>query len=146
MISSRLLFAAVLMGATCARAQSPPEGLQKSLDCMLQVLKTTYGVSDPKIVDPGDPIGTETTPDSSDPKIPGVTGFVCVQYNPDEKNRWDKPTEFCHNRASTHTPYLFTGMFPGLLPPSGKLDMHVSEVVVYWWNAKCGVAALIITG
>lgn len=123
-MSARLIFAFAIFVATCADAQPLSEGLQKATDCMLQVLKTTPGVSEPKV---------DVANDS-----------VCLGYRPDEKTVWEQPTTFCldPNFHSTKTPYVFTGYFPGVVSsPGEESDIHVSESVIKKWNAQCGVFA-----
>jgi hypothetical protein len=116
----RLITALAIIAATCAQAQPLPDGLQKVTDCMLQVLKSTPGVSDPKI-------GT------------GNNGSLCLEYRPDEKSVWEGPTAFCIDTKNAKPPYQFLGNFPGLLSPGEKTDIHVSESVMNKWNAQCGV-------
>jgi hypothetical protein len=90
---------------------------------MLQVLKTTPGVSDPKI----DPNG----------------GNPCLEYRPDEKSVWEQPTTFCldPNFHSPQTKYIFTGLFPGVVLPGVGFDIHISKIVMDKWDAQCGVFA-----
>ena len=121
---ARLITALAIIGATCAEAQPLSEDLQKATDCMLRVLKTTPGVSDPKIAIDKD--------------------SVCLEYRPDEKALWEQPTTFCldPNFHSTETRYVFTGHFPGVMSTMEKEpDIHVSEAVMDKWNAQCGVLA-----
>jgi hypothetical protein len=121
---ARLITALAIIGATCAEAQPLSGDLQKATDCMLRVLKTTSGVSDPK--------------------IDTANSLVCLEYRPDEKAVWLEPTTFCldPNFHSTKTRYVFTGHFPGVLSPTEKeTDIHVSKSVMEKWDAQCGVFA-----
>ena len=115
--------ALAIVAATGAGAEPLSDGLKKATDCMLQILKTTPGVSEPKI---------DIARDS-----------VCVEYRPHEKSVWENPTRFCLNSdyGSLHTPYIFNAFFPGATVPGGKLDIHVSASVMEKWNKKCGVSA-----
>lgn len=125
---ARLIAAVAIIGTTCAEAQPLSDGLQKATDCMLQVLKTTPGVSAPQI-------GT------------GNNGSMCVEYRPDEKAVWDGPTAFCTDPKDAGPPYQFMGDFPGIVSSAEEVpDMHVSEVVMKKWKDQCGVlTAAILT-
>lgn len=90
----------------------------------------------------------KTTPGVSDPKIDETKGEVCLEYQPDEKDRWVQATKFCldSNFHSTKTEYVFTGIFPGMVSsPDEKLDTHVSASVMKKWKAQCGVYAIGFT-
>jgi len=122
MRAGRITALAVVI-ATCAGAEPLSEGLKKATDCMMQVLQTTPGVSDPK--------------------LDTANGSVCLRYQPNEKSVWEQPTSFCldSNSHVPETPYVFTGDFPGLTAPGEEPDTHVSDAVMQKWNAQCGVYA-----
>ena len=89
---------------------------------MLRILKTTRGVSEPSIYDDGN--------------------ALCLEYSPDEKDRWVQPTRFCLQRDTAHgTPY-FMALFPGL--GDEPLDTHVSDAVIARWHKRCGVIAFVL--
>jgi len=122
------LFAILAVGvATVARAQTdlgPSPDLTQSAYCMLGILKTMPGVTDPKLDDARD-------------------GF-CLEYQPDEKSRWVQPTRFClqASRNAAHRPYEFMAIFPGVVPVGGEPDIHISQSIMQKWNAQCGVHAM----
>lgn len=92
---------------------------------MLQVLKTTPGVSDPQI-------GT------------GNNGSLCLEFRPAEKTVWEGPTAFCTDTSNRSPPYSFIGNFPGILPQGEKFDIHVSDSVMKEWRAQCGIDSTAI--
>jgi hypothetical protein len=121
-----LFFTIAIFAATCAYAQPSSEGLQKATDCMLQVLKTTPGVSDPKIY-----VDKDST---------------CLEYRPDEKAVWGGGLSgFCITTRTASPPYQFEGSFPGLLGPGEEdADLHVTDVVVKKWREHCEVFTILI--
>jgi hypothetical protein len=105
--------------AQAGSALSPD--LKQSADCVFGILKTTPGVTGPKIDNAKDEF--------------------CLEYQPDEKSRWVQPTRFCLQGARNvdHGRYEFMALFPGLHAVGEEPDIHVSRSVMQKWNAQCGV-------
>lgn len=107
--------------------QIPPH-IKKTMGCMLRVLKTVPGVSNPRmhIVTTGD-----------------VTQSF-IEYRATEATRWVQPTRFILHKTSDGGIW-FLATLPGILPPGGSLDLHVTDAVMKKWKAQCGVDANVIT-
>jgi hypothetical protein len=128
---SRLIAVSAFVSATAAHAQPLPEGLQKAADCMVRVLITTPGVSNPQI------------------DIDGNGDAVCLSFMPAEKNIWEGGfVHFCLDKNFTSSkPYNFTGIVPGITdtPPNEDSDNHVTISVVNRWNKQCPVGVIAIS-
>jgi hypothetical protein len=102
-----------------------PLPLEQTAECMLKVLKTVPGVSEPRL-------GNVTT---------GGWTHPFLEYRAAEESRWIQPTRFdVQKRDDGHI--LFMAMLPGM----SALDTHVTNVVVQEWKVQCGVAAIVILG
>jgi hypothetical protein len=112
-----------------AQTSNVPEPLKQSANCMYEVLKTTPGVSEPKL-------GYVTSEGWTHPFL---------EYRAEETNRWVQPTRFEAQKAD-HGKFWFLATLPGLIDPRiGHLDIHVTEAVVQKWKAQCNVDANVLT-
>jgi hypothetical protein len=102
-----------------------PLPLEQTAECMLKVLKTVPGVSEPRL-------GNATT---------GGWTHPFLEYRAAEESRWIQPTRFDVQKPDDGH-ILFMGTLPGV----GPLDTHVTDVVVQQWKLQCGVAAIVILG
>ena len=110
-----LAFLSVALMALPARAQSTkvPVDLEHMAECMLEVLKTVPGVSEPRL-------GTDTS-----------NGWLhsFLEYRASEGSQWIQPTRF-DAKKSDDGHYYFQTLLPGL----GKIDTHVTEMVIQKWK------------
>ncbi len=94
---------------------------------MYKVLKTVPGVSEPKV-------GYVTSDGWTHPFI---------QYRAAEQDSWLEPTRFDVKRSDHHK-YHFLAILPGMVPPGGRLDLHVTEAVTQKWRSECSVDAEVL--
>lgn len=113
----------------CVHGQVPTSipRLAQAVECMLRVLKTVPGVSEPKL----------DTTQSSGVMVP------IVEYRAAEKASWTQPTRFVFQPESNRTIW-FQALLPGLISTGTDLDWHVTKVVVKKWKAQCGVEATVL--
>lgn len=96
---------------------------------MYQVLKTTPGVTEPKL-------GYVTREGWTHPFL---------EYRAAETNSWVQPTRFEAMRRDDGR-YWFEAIVPGVIDPRvGHLDIHVTEAVVEKWKTQCHVEVVIIS-
>jgi len=94
-----------------------PAALLRSANCMLDVLKSTRGVQNPKL-------GIVTSDGWTHPFL---------EYDPSERARWIQPTRFEAVQVADieRGPYVFRAIVPGLKTTvEERLDIHVTEKVV----------------
>lgn len=121
-----------IMLAGCQPAPSlrgVPVVLRERAECMYKVLKSTPGVSEPRV-------GSVTREGSSLPFL---------EYRAAETNSWVQPTHFEATRLR-HDDYLFKGIVPGVIDPRvGYFDIHVTDEVVKRWETECQAVVLVIS-
>lgn len=119
----------ILLVGTPVQAKAPrvPMSLKKSIECMYKVLKTAPGVSEPKV-------GYVTSDGWTHPFI---------EYRAAEHDSWLEPTRF-DVRRSGHHKYYFLAILPGIVPPGGHLDFHVTDAVTQKWRTECKVDAVVL--
>ena len=125
-------FAAAIAAVVAADAGEVPPALLQKAECMLQVLKTVPGVSNPKLK-------IEASKEWS---------YPILSYEPDEKARWIEPTSFYPDKPKdpAHGPYLFEAVVPGVLAEGEKnIDIHVTLAVVDKWRIQCGVETSVVS-
>ena len=111
--------------------------VKQATACMLKVLKTVPGVSNPR---QGITVGI---PGQVQP-APGRIPRPYVEYRAAEEARWTTPTRFIFESASRNEIYFQT-MLPGMVStPSSMPDTHITDVVTKKWKEQCGVQADIL--
>jgi hypothetical protein len=130
-----VIAAMALPAFVSATAASP--ALIRTERCMLNVLKTTPGVTEEKLGMSN--LGTMTD----------EHGWIhpYLEYRASEKARWTRPTRFdlVKPQDAIRGPYDFESMFPGVFSVEEKgPDTHVTDVVVRKWKAQCGVHVSIL--
>ena len=113
----------------CAHDQVPTSTsrLTQATACMLNVLKTVPGVSEPRV---------GTIP-SSGVMVP------FVEYHAAEKASWAQPTRFVF-QPTTNGTIWFQALLPGLVSTGTDVDWHVTKFVVEKWSTRCGVQASVL--
>jgi hypothetical protein len=108
-----------------ARAQTSdvPARLKQTTECMLKVLKTVPGVSEPRL-------GNATSSGWTHPFL---------EYRAAEDSHWEQPTRFDAQKSDDGR-FWFMSMLPGM----GTIDTHVTDVVVLKWKAQCTVEAAVL--
>jgi hypothetical protein len=106
-----------------------PHALKQSAECMLKVLKTVLGVSEPKL-------GYATSEGWNHPFL---------EYRAEERNSWGKPMRFEAQKKVIPHQYWFLAITSGrVLPDIGHVDIHVTEAVMQQWKAQCNVDANVL--
>ena|ERR1700723_393968 len=100
-----------------------PLQLKQTAECMLKVLKTVPGVSEPRL----------------DNATSGGWTHPFLEYRAAEGSHWVQPTRFDAQKTTAGS-FSFVGILPGM----GPIDTHVTNVVVEQWKARCGVEAMVI--
>jgi hypothetical protein len=90
---------------------------------MLKILKTVPGVSEPRL----------------DNATSGGWTHPFLEYRAAEESQWVQPTRFDAQKAADGS-FSFVGILPG----TGRLDTHVTNIVVEQWKTQCGVEATVI--
>ena len=104
-----------------------PPSLKQSADCMLEVLKTVPGVSEPKL-------GYVTREGWTHPFL---------EYRAAERTSWVQPTRFEARRSARGM--WFQAVLPGVVSPGLGLDIHVTDAVMKKWKTQCHIDAIVIT-
>jgi hypothetical protein len=122
-----------LLAASCAftviafpaRAQTSNGALhlKEATDCMLKALKAVPGVSQPRL-------GNATS---------GGWTHPFLEYRATEDSHWQQPTRFDLEKSDEGR-ILFVAMLPGM----GRIDSHVTDVVVQKWKEQCGVDVVVL--
>jgi hypothetical protein len=123
---------AVIMFTGSAPQTDLPPALRTAAECMLGVLKETPGVRNAKL-------GVSNDEGWTHPYL---------EYEPDEKARWVKPTRFdlFKPRDIDRGPYEFQATVSGLVVSNEPgPDLHVTSSVVKEWKVRCGVNAYVLT-
>ena len=106
-----------------------PALLKQRVDCMYKVLRSTPGVTEPRI-------GSVTTEGWTHPFL---------EYRAAETNSWSKPMRFETKRGAPDR-YWFEALVPGIIDPRvGQLDIHVTGAVVERWKGECHAEAIVIS-
>ena len=111
--------------AVPARAQNKdvPLHLKQTTECMLKVLKATPGVSEPRL----------------ESATSGGWTYPLLEYRAIEDSHWEQPTRFDLQKSDDGRMF-FVAMLPGI----GRIDTHVTRVVVQKWRARCSVEAAVL--
>lgn len=119
--------AIAFLAAWCAiafpvRAQAS-DHLKQTTECMLQVLRVVPGVSEPHL-------GSASS---------GGWTHPFLEYRADEESHWEQPTRFDAQQSNNGAVY-----FRAVLPGVGRIDTHVTNLVVQKWKEQCGVEAVVV--
>lgn len=136
----RCLVLALCACATPVFAQSETPAdlarVEQVTKCMLNVLKTVTGVSDPRRgITVGIP-GQVLPP-------PGRVPRPYVEYRADEEARWTTPTRFIYE-SSNKSAIFFQTVLPGMVSAGTTPDTHVTDIVIKRWKARCGVQTSVL--
>jgi hypothetical protein len=106
-----------------AQANDVPLQLKQTTECMLKVLRTVPGVSEPRI-------GNSTSDGWTHPYL---------EYRAAEDSHWEQPTRFDVQKSHDGR-FRFMAVLPGV----GGIDIHVTNNVVKEWKERCGVEAVVL--
>jgi hypothetical protein len=126
------------MALVFARSTAPADraNAKQAAECMLKVLKTVPGVSDPKqgviVGIPGQVL-----------PAPGRVPRPYVEYRAAEDARWTTPTRFIFEYSNKSVIY-FQAVLPGMVRVGTTPDTHVTDIVTKRWQARCGVQAAVL--
>ena len=122
----RCLWCALVLVAFSARAETTgvSRPLKQSTECMLDVIKSVPGVSEPRL-------GNTTSHGVSHPYL---------EYRAAEGSHWIQPTRFYAQQSNKS--HYWQAMLPGM----AEIDVHVTNDVVRKWNTQCGVKAYVLLG
>ncbi len=107
----------------CAQTSDVPLHPKQTTECMLKVLKGVPGVSEPRL-------GSAAS---------GGWTYPFLEYRATEDSRWEQPTRFDLQKSDDGR-MLFIAMLPGM----GRIDTHITRVVMQKWRARCGVEAAVL--
>lgn len=89
----------------------------------------------------------KTVPGVSEPKVGYVRSdgrtYPFLEYRAAEYNSWLEPARFDVMRSG-HDKYYFLAILPGLVPPGGHVDFHVTAAVTHKWRTECNVDAEVL--
>jgi len=139
LVPSLLVVLCISAISTCVYGKTSAEltRVKQATACMLKVLKTVPGVSNPR---QGITVGI---PGQVLP-APGRIPRPYVEYEAAEMAHWTAPTRFIFESASKNEIYFQT-MLPGMVSsPTSMPDTHITDVVTKKWKAQCGVQAGIL--
>ena len=120
----------MLLGCqSSSNAAGVPALLKQRVDCMYKVLRSTPGVTEPRI-------GSVTRDGWAHPFL---------EYRAAETNSWMQPTRFETKRGASDQ-YWFEALVPGIIDPRvGQLDLHVTDSVVEQWKDECHAEAIVVS-
>jgi hypothetical protein len=122
----RCLWYALVLVAFSAGAEPTDVSrpLKQSTECMLDVLKSVPGISEPRL-------GNTTSDGVSHPYL---------ECRAAEGSRWIQPTRFYVQQSNNS--HYWQAMLPGMM----EIDVHATNDVVRKWKTQCGVKAYVLFG
>lgn len=128
-----LCLTGALLAATPSRGtylgDLSPE-VRRASHCMLDVLKTTPGVTEARL------------------RVTGDGGWLhpYLEYRAPEEDGWQEPTHFEMQKSSRKDRSIFfIAMVPGISGTPDGPDQHVTNRVIRSWKDRCAVPAVAIS-